>query len=297
MKVTRKVDAAIGVLNAICGDHLHARANPLATTMAPYVGGEPVATTPAALAAAFPRATARVAVLVHGLGCTEGAWAFPREPGRSYAATLAGLGYTPVHVRYNTGLALSQNGASLAQLLGELVAAWPCAVRELALVGHSMGGLVIRRALEAGGARWLPLVRHAFYLGSPHLGAPWEQLGYGVTRVLRAIGLVHTDLVADVADVRSAGIRDLRRGALRDLDANWIAHHFAAGALGGSERHLATLLLGDAVVRVASASGSASPAPGSEVRVFPGVGHMALAHHPVVDAWIRGCVAGAEEAR
>ena len=48
-------------------------------------------------------------------------------------------------------------------------------MREILLVGHSMGGLVIRSACHYGsedGAPWVRHVRHVFYLGSPHLGAP-----------------------------------------------------------------------------------------------------------------------------
>jgi len=87
----------------------------------------------------------------------------------------AELGYTPVYVRYNTGRHVSDSGHDLAGLLDALLAAWPRQVDEFLLVGHSMGGLVIRSACHYGrqaSAPWVDRVRHVFYLGSPHLGAP-----------------------------------------------------------------------------------------------------------------------------
>ncbi|RFP65235.1 alpha/beta fold hydrolase [Hymenobacter lapidiphilus] len=51
-----------------------------------------------------------------------------------------------LYVRYNSGLHISENGRRLHELLAELVATYPDAVGELVLVGHSMGGLLIRSA-------------------------------------------------------------------------------------------------------------------------------------------------------
>nr|WP_262898950.1 alpha/beta hydrolase [Hymenobacter piscis] len=56
-----------------------------------------------------------------------------------------------LYVRYNTGLHISENGRQLHQLLTQLVNTFPEAVGELVLVGHSMGGLVIRSAGYYGG--------------------------------------------------------------------------------------------------------------------------------------------------
>ena len=59
-----------------------------------------------------------------------------------------------------------------------MVAAWPVEVEEVALVGHSMGGLVSRSAAHSrssDGAAWVEHVRKVVSLGSPHMGAPLEQ--------------------------------------------------------------------------------------------------------------------------
>ena len=107
-----------------------------------------------ALAAAFPEATGRLAVFVHGWCLTERTWwRRPRtgDDARSYGDRLFDdLGFTPVYLRYNTGLHISDNGQQLADMLAQLQLLWPVPIDELALVGHSMGGLVVRSACYYG---------------------------------------------------------------------------------------------------------------------------------------------------
>ena len=88
-------------------------------------------------------------VFLHGLMETERGWRLGgREP---YGARLRREpGLTPVYVRYNSGRHISENGRSLADLLERVVAEWPVEVEEVALVGHSMGGLVARSACHLG---------------------------------------------------------------------------------------------------------------------------------------------------
>src|SRR5213075_2020262 len=93
-----------------------------------------------ALAEGFPDATGKVLVLVHGLCMSDRQWL---RRGHDHGAALArDLGYTPVYLHYNSGRHVSENGRELAQLLDQLVSAWPVQIDELVLIGHSMGGLV-----------------------------------------------------------------------------------------------------------------------------------------------------------
>ncbi|MCV4600863.1 GPI inositol-deacylase, partial [Escherichia coli] len=81
----------------------------------------------------------------HGLMETEHAWRLGGRP--TYGARLVDdIGATEVQIRYNTGRHISDNGATLARLLSEMVLLWPVPVTRISLVGHSMGGLVIRSA-------------------------------------------------------------------------------------------------------------------------------------------------------
>lgn len=58
--------------------------------------------------------TRKLCVLLHGLCCHEGVWNYPADPARSYGSALRDdLGYTPLFLRYNTGLPIPYNGKSL----------------------------------------------------------------------------------------------------------------------------------------------------------------------------------------
>src|SRR4051812_41459644 len=117
------------VANGLIGDRLARERPRLAVPLAVRRGGRDVEPVRAALETAYPAATARVAVLLHGL--SESEEAFDRgcgETGRTYAATLAELGWTPVLLRANTGLAVRENGVALSALLQRLVEQWPVGV-------------------------------------------------------------------------------------------------------------------------------------------------------------------------
>jgi pimeloyl-ACP methyl ester carboxylesterase len=130
-------------------------------------------------------------------------------------------GWTPVYVNFNTGLHVSANARELADLLEQLVAAWPVPVTEIALVGHSLGGLVARSAAhqaDALGHAWRRPLRHVVGLGTPHLGAPLERFtNWGTHHLGR---WPETRPFAALLNRRSVGIKDLRYGAL--LEEDWL---------------------------------------------------------------------------
>lgn len=298
----------LAVLNGLLGDHLARSGNGLAIAMEPHLEGRPIALTRAALAAAYPQATDRVVVLLHGLMTSESVWRF--RDGFDYGAGLRDrCSATPLYLRYNSGLHVSDNGEALAALLERLVSEWPgpapgpdSALREIILLGYSMGGLVARSACHAAaerGHRWLSRVRLAFYVGTPHLGAPLERLGHALTRVLGAVPDPVTRLLADIFDLRSDGVKDLGHGHLRRAD--WdappdlrdrhhpvpllphIRHHLIAGALPRDPR--LALLFGDAIVPLGSATlahAGHAPLPPAQVKVIPETHHLQLAHDPRV---------------
>lgn len=305
---------AQSIINGAVGDYLHASQNGLGIDMALYAGNRALPLTREALIGAHAQPTAKLCVLVHGLGCNEGSWAY-RDPARperetSYGGELAAdLGYTPLFVRYNTGLAIDGNGRRLADLLAALVAAYPLPVEELLLIGHSMGGLVIRHACHLGSSRhdpWAQRVRQVFYLGSPHDGAPLALLGEIATQVLHAVPNPITKLIGDIFNLRSQGVKDLRAAPLLAADdpsgapqrqpLAWLSsarHYLLVGALGESPGHLVSTLLGDGLVPVpailAAPPGGAAltPIPREHVACFPRTDHLQLARDPAVYQQIR----------
>src|SRR5262249_48491393 len=160
-------------LNGLHGDFLERRGNALAIPMGLRHEGRELPLARAALERALPDATGRVCLFVHGLGCTETEWSFG-DAATNYGVLLArDLGITPLYLRFNSGLHIAENGRRLARLLDALAAAYPRAIDQIALVGHSMGGLVARSAAHHGGdAAWVAKLRHVVCIASPHRGAP-----------------------------------------------------------------------------------------------------------------------------
>ncbi len=228
--------------------------------------GEAVALDPAGLAVAYPDATERIVVLLHGLVDTEQVWSTP-APDRGLMTVIADAGATPVLVRYGTGRQVLENGADLADRLENLVGSWPTPVSEIILVGHSMGGLVARAATATASQaqqRWVSSVTDLVYLGTPHLGSWLERFAVLVTGALRHSS-PYASPFGGVLDGRSGGIKDLGRGLAEGSAADaWLAdatHHLVVGRMQPRERHPVNLLVGDGLVRASSASpGAAGPA-------------------------------------
>lgn len=305
---------ALSIINGAVGDYLHAAQNGLGIDMALYVGNRPLPMTREAILRAHPRPTARLCVLVHGLGCNEGSWAYcdPDDPEReiSYGAGLAAdLDYTPLFVRYNTGLPIVRNGQHLADLLTALMAAYPLPVDELRLIGHSMGGLVIRHACQLGSQRhdpWVDRVRQIFYLGSPHDGAPLALLGEIATQVLYAVPNPITNLIGDIFNLRSQGVKDLcaaplletagAQGAPPRQPVPWLTsaqHYLVVGTLTEDPQHLVALLFGDGLVPAPAIPQTPTdgamryPVPADRIACFTRTDHLQLARDPAVYQQIR----------
>ena len=209
---------ARAVLNGLVGDVLAEQGSSFAVPLTFHDGsGEELPLDPERLRAALPDATRRLVVFVHGLMSSDSVWRLGRQP--SYGESLArDRGVTPVYVRYNTGRHISTNGRELAAMLQALVRAWPCPVDEVDLVGHSMGGLVIRSACHYGRHRatlrdrlrrrgpWPAKVRRVVLLGVPNGGAGLEVVANLTSLALWSLPIPVTRLIGLGLVRRSAGI-------------------------------------------------------------------------------------------
>ena len=247
---------------------------------------EPPLAIPMTLSVEGPE-TPRLAVFVHGLFETEHAWRYGGGP--RYGDRLPG--WTPVYVRYNTGRHISESGRMLAEELEALAA--DREVEEIALIGHSMGGLVARSACHAGGD-WTRRVTHIVSLGSPHTGAPLESAVHYAAAVLGA--MPESRPFAGFLRRRSAGIRDMRSGSLvdddwRDRDPEALRavacqevplldgarHCFVSATVTRRPDHPMGRVIGDWLVLERSASYRTQ-----EILRVGGAHHLALLNHPTV---------------
>lgn len=223
-------EAVLAALNGVLGDRLYEGNNPLATRMGVYwvegqhsVQLDTARPMPTHLGtgsrAGGVGATGRIVVLVHGLCMNELQWTPAGEIG--HADQLAAQrGYTPVYLRYNSGLHTSHNGQALSDLLEQLVRHWPVPVEELTLLTHSMGGLVARSAVQCVRPAWRAVLKNMVFLGTPHQGAPLAKAGNWVDAILGSTP--YTRPFARLGRLRSAGITDLRYGHVVDTD--WQGH-------------------------------------------------------------------------
>lgn len=308
-------EAIVAALNGVLGDHLAATGNPLATPMTMRQQGRDLLPGGDGWPASLAAAGGTPLLLIHGLCMNDGQWC---RQGHDHGAALQReLGFTPLYLRYNSGLHISVNGRELAQQIERLLQHWPRPVERFVIVGHSMGGLLARSALHQGtqaGQRWPLYLSDLVFLGTPHHGAPLERAGNGVDRLLMATP--YTAPFARLGKLRSAGITDLRHGNLLDEDwagADRFTRHAdhrrpvplpagvnccaVAASIGQRAGDLKDRALGDGLVPVASALGQHRDparrlafAPDRQLTV-QGVGHLGLLDDPQVAAqlllWLR----------
>jgi hypothetical protein len=262
-------EAMIAALNGVIGDRLAATDSPLAIRMGLRHAGRSLS---GPEAAALATDTRRVVLLLHGLCMHDGQWRAGEGVGRSDlgARLAAELGYVPLHLRYNSGRRIADNGDELSHLLEASFARTGGMPASLDVVAHSMGGLVIRAALAAAvrrGHAWPTRMRRIVFLGTPHHGAPLERAGHGVDRLLAATR--YTAPFARLGLLRSAGITDLRHGHFGARDGDdpeavasfapplppGIACHTIAATTAARRSALADRLTGDGLVPLRSALG------------------------------------------
>ena len=216
---TPEREAVLAALNGVMGDRLLESKSPLATPMSLRYRGQAL---DVGKSLTLPQTTGKVLLLIHGLCMNDLQWqSGPQEQIVDHGAALAAqLGYTPVYLRYNTGLHVSTNARELSRQLEQLLERWPSAVQELTVLAHSMGGLLIRGACQCAkeeDLRWPERLKNIVFLGTPHHGAPLERAGNWVDVLLGSTP--YSRPFARLAQLRSAGITDLRYGHL--LDADW----------------------------------------------------------------------------
>lgn len=263
-------------LNGVCGDKLESWDSPLATPISLRSENGDILDM-----ATWAHAPAKAHVLfLHGLCHSDLEWQQSANHHQFYSE-LAQLGYKVAWLRYNTGRAIHSNGEDFADLLQQH---FGDKGTPLILIGHSMGGLLIRSAshwAEVNEYSWLKRLSHAAYLGSPHLGAPWERVGNKANNLLNFTP--YTRPLMRLGNIRSRGIKDLR---FARLTADNVLPHLPESvnhlllASAWNEKHAETWI-GDGIVPVSSAlaqdeQGDVLSAPLLKRVMLTDISHLAL---------------------
>jgi hypothetical protein len=229
-------------LNGVLGDSLAALGNDLAIPMTLLGRDGRVRDAPS---------PAGLVVFVHGLCGSELHWHGPAHV--AFVDAIEAAGWDVAWLRYNTGLPIHENGRALANRLAATTG-------PLVLIGHSMGGLVIRSACRSAATQqleWLSRLTHAAYLGTPHHGAPLERLGDTFNHLLGISS--YSAPFMRLGNVRSRGIRDLGDGVIAAEACETgeplpphVHHLLVAGCKHSRDGERST---GDGLVPVASALG------------------------------------------
>ena len=270
-------------MNGVVGDKLHSWNHPLTQTMELVnENGQTVN-----LGQLQNESKQGVVLFVHGLCLSEVDWQSTAH--EKFVGELRGQGFSVAWLRYNTGLPIWENGIELAQLLnGQWQADTDKALR---MVGHSMGGLIVRSASYHGRRvyqhPWVDALSHAAYLASPHHGAPLEKIGDMANKLLG--NTPYTKPFMALGNIRSRGIRSLRHGNITQpthpkehqetLPFDDQCEHFLLGAL--LSQDVSNVVVGDGLVTQASAMGGPHfPAQHSKVQrlMLDDVGHIRMLH-------------------
>lgn len=287
----------VGAINGVLGDYMLRTHNPMALPMVLYDRYAQLQ---------HGEVSGRVIIFAHGLCMNHLSWDPGKNSGMGEQIAYHDKEASVMYLSYNTGRRISSNGRTFANVLQDMVNKNPL-ITSIDLVGHSMGGLVSRSALFYGkqnGYSWVNMVENLVCLGSPHHGAVLERLGFILQDRLGSIPFAN--VIAELANMRSSGILDLRYGSVRDDDwehlegrmgqmddmrkpaplPSRIKTFLVAGTLESSRSSSKALeAIGDYLVSVKSALGE-HPHPQFRLKVpderkaiFYGLNHFEIQYH------------------
>ena len=305
-------EAIISILNGVLGDYLDKNHNPLAIQMSLRSEGKPIDYIH--LNKEIERSGNRLMILVHGLCMNDIQWS---RKGMNYGSSLSEEFSIPhIHLHYNTGKHISENGEDFSQIMESLREKLP-ALSHVDIVTHSMGGLVTRSALhsaELNNRTWPDMVKKVVFLGTPHNGALLERAGNWFEMLLD--NTPYTAPFIRVGRIRSNGITDLRYAYL--VHEDWegknvfqekghpgkflslpksIQFYAIAATTSKGEHHIGDHIIGDGLVTKSSAFGERDKThqdlhiPNENKFWINGVAHLDLMCNPTVlekvSSWLR----------
>jgi pimeloyl-ACP methyl ester carboxylesterase len=210
-------ETMLAVLNGVAGDYLEEKHNPLRIDM--HLKYRSKVITSANINETCQGVNGKILLMVHGSCMNDLRWT---HKDYNHGLALAeDLNLTPIFLNYNSGRHISTNGQELSELMETTLDNWPVPVESLFMLSHSMGGLVARSTCHYGlqsASNWVKKLKGVVFLGTPHHGAQLERAGNYLESLLNAFP--YTQPLARLAQLRSAGVTDLRYGNV--VDEDWL---------------------------------------------------------------------------
>lgn len=308
-----------GILPGVLGLFKNSRSNKknfFNIDMSLRVDGEDVSPTQLNLPLRFQEKSKKIILFVHGLMDDEKCWQRPKEEGPAFGKLFEEkTNHIVLYIRYNTGLHISTNGKKLNKILNRLELLYGDHFNEIDLVGHSMGGLILRSTGHYGEKEfspWIPKLKSVFLISVPSYGSFVEQFANATSFFLSKFYFFHVGWIGKVIDLRSDGIKDLRLGYM--VDEDWdhptrtnkpfhfkrtpitpiksVKYHLILGNMGKTESSIVGKVLGDGMVHKKSAIGKSffmdtDPIhDGSTLKEFSSTGHISILNKPEVFEYI-----------
>lgn len=162
-----------------------------------------------------------IVIFLHGLACSDHDW--KTDEHHKLVESLKQQNKQVIWLRYNSGLHIHQNGERLAEMLQFI----DFEDKDLTLIGHSMGGLLMRSAYiiaQTHKYKWLNKLSRAVYIGSPHHGSQFERSGNYANALVGMIPYLRPFM--RLGNIRSNAIKDLRFGyIIKENSAKGIHSH------------------------------------------------------------------------
>ena len=217
IKESDKKEVILSILNGVIGDYLEEKNNPLQLGMEFRSQSKSVQLNAKSLKENFPNNSGKIILMIHGSCMSSLQWT---RNNHNHGEILANdLNKTLLYLNYNSGRHISTNGKNLNKLLKTLSKNWPVPIKEIAIIAHSMGGLVTRSTLHYAkkqNQNWAKSLKKVVFLGTPHHGSPIEKIGNYLDLVLATVP--YANPFAKLGKIRSAGVTDLRYGNIIDKD-------------------------------------------------------------------------------
>ncbi|RLD77940.1 MAG: hypothetical protein DRJ10_11120 [Bacteroidetes bacterium] len=218
-----ETDHIIPILNGLNGDLFEENKDPLTIKMNFRYHNKDISLNELASCYDFNQFNGKICILIHGLMGDEYMWKLMKQDDKNKIGDLLEKNASEhiLYLRYNTGLHISENGRALSNLLEQFIELYGNKIKQINLIGHSMGGLVIRSAgyyADIQRQSWTDKLKIIFLIGVPNEGSYLAQMGFFINHLFRKLDISDDNYIARFMDARSNGIKDLSYAYLTDDD-------------------------------------------------------------------------------